>query len=323
MPPTLSSPAAAKPRPSRREVLLGMTAATGYLLSPRTSLALDTLDSELIDAHVHVWTPNTKQYPLAADYTRADMQPPSFTPEELMAHASSVGVTRVVLIQMSFYGYDNSYMLQVMRDHPGVYSGVAVIDQHDRPRERMKDLAVQGVRGFRIRPQNQSPHEWLRSEGMASMWKCGADEQLAMCHLIDPAYLPSVDRMCARYPQTPVVIDHFARIGVDGQIRPSDVDQLCQLARFKQVTVKVSAFYALGKKQAPYEDLGPMIRRLRDAFGAERLMWASDCPYQVQAPHAYQPSIDLIKSGVDFLTAHERAAILRDTAARAFFAPRA
>ena len=25
-----------------------------------------------------------------------------------------------------------------------------------------------------------------------------------------------------------------------------------------------------------------MIRRLRDAFGAERLMWATDCPYQVQ-----------------------------------------
>ena len=25
----------------------------------------------------------------------------------------------------------------------------------------------------------------------------------------------------------------------------------------------------------------PFVRSLRDAFGAERLMWATDCPYQL------------------------------------------
>ena len=34
-------------------------------------------------------------------------------------------------------------------------------------------------------------------------------------------------------------------------------------------SVKVSAYYALGKKAAPYLDLLPMIRRLLDSYGPE------------------------------------------------------
>ena len=78
------------------------------------------------------------------------MKPASFTPEELFQHARPNGVRRVTLIQMSFYGYDNSYMLDSMKKHPGVFSGVAVIDENDRPAERMVELHEVGVRGFRI-----------------------------------------------------------------------------------------------------------------------------------------------------------------------------
>ena len=140
-----------------------------------------------------------------------------------------------------------------------------------------------------------------------------------MCHLIDPEFIPSVDRMCQKYPRTPVVIDHFARVGIDGSIRKKDLDRLCRLARFPQVTLKVSAYYALGKKMMPYRDLGPMIRRVRDAFGAERIMWASDCPFQVQPGHTYQSSIDLIKRELEFLSPDDREWILRKTAERVFF----
>jgi predicted TIM-barrel fold metal-dependent hydrolase len=116
-----------------------------------------------------------------------------------------------------------------------------------------------------------------------------------------------------------VVIDHFARIGVSGSVEREPLDALCRLTRFQKVHVKTSAFYALGKKAAPYDDLGPMIRQVRDACGADRLMWASDCPYQVQGEHAYEPALALIRDRLDFLTASERQAILRGTAERVFF----
>ena len=83
--------------------------------------------------------------------------------------------------------------------------------------------------------------------------------------------------------------------------------------------VKVSAFYALGSKQPPYEDLAALIRPVWTAFGAERLMWASDCPYQVQGEHTYEASVALVRDRLDFLSGADRDRILGGTAAEFFF----
>jgi predicted TIM-barrel fold metal-dependent hydrolase len=273
-----------------------------------------------IDAHSHIWTPDTARYPLAGGFRRANMEPASFTVEELLQHAKPAGVNRVVLIQMSFYGYDNRYMLDTIRKFPGQFSGVAVIDQHSRMVEaEMRSLKMQGVHGFRIYPKDVPVDRWLDDEGLQKMFKTGAEENLNMCCLIDPNALPALSKACAKYPETPVVIDHLCRIGVSGKIDPADVKALCDMAQHKHVTVKVSALYALGQKKPPYLDLAPMIRRVCEAFGPERLMWATDCPFQV-VDQTYQQSIDLILKGLDFLTAGDRDWILRKTAERVFFA---
>ena len=83
--------------------------------------------------------------------------------------------------------------------------------------------------------------------------------------------------------------------------------------------VKISAYYALGKKMPPYDDLIPLIRRVCDSFGPARLMWASDCPYQLGGTNTYGASIDLIKKRIDFLSADDRQWLLRKTAEKVFF----
>ena len=277
-------------------------------------------EGDAIDAHVHVWTPDAVRYPIHSSFTAADMQPPGFTPEQLFAHCRPAGVRRVVLIQMSFYQFDNRYLLDSLRRFPGTFSGVGIIDE-SQPRlaDGMRELAGQGVRGFRITPGRQAVDAWLGSAGMAEMWRVGAEQGLAMCPLIGPEALPAMGKMCGQFPKTQVVIDHFARIGTDGQIRDEQVDALCRLAVHPHVYVKTSAFYALGRKLPPYTDLGPMIRRVRDAFGPQRLMWASDCPYQVGPGHTYADSIGLIRDRLDFLTATDREWMLRKTAEKVFF----
>ena len=62
-----------------------------------------------------------------------------------------------------------------------------------------------------------------------------------------------------------------------------------------------------------------MIRRVLDAFGPNRLMWATDGPWQVMGGHSYQDSIDLIRVRLDFLAADDRLWLLRKTAERVFF----
>jgi predicted TIM-barrel fold metal-dependent hydrolase len=273
-----------------------------------------------IDAHVHVWTPDTQAYPLAPGFTKEGMKPASFTPEQLFAHCKPEGVDRIVLIQMSYYATDNRYMLDMIAKHRGVFRGVAIVDETKADvASTMKSLAKQGVRGFRITPGAQPIDAWLGSDGMATMWKTGADENLAMCGLINPEALPLIDQMCERFPKTPVVIDHFARLGMAGPVKEKQLHDLCRLARHDNVSVKTSAFYALGEKKAPYLDLAPMIRRLKEAFGPQRLMWASDCPFQVDPGYNYHDSIALIRDRLDFLTTDDKDWLLRKTAERVFF----
>lgn len=276
--------------------------------------------SGYIDAHVHVWTPDTDRYPLAAGFRREQMQPPSFEPDELLRHAKPCGVDRIVLIQMSFYGFDNSYMLDTMAKYPGVFSGVAVIDDGgDDPAGEMRRLKSAGVRGFRIYPRNKPVDHWLDGPGMQAMWKCGAAENLAMCHLVNPGELPAIDRMCEKYPDTPVVVDHYARIGIDGQIHAEDVKNLLRLARHKNTHVKLSAFYALGKKEPPYTDMLPLTRQLVDAYGPQRVMWATDCPFQVAGDQTYEQSLAVIRDHLEGVSESDREWLLRGTAEKVFY----
>ena len=283
-----------------------------------------------VDAHVHVWTPDTERYPLAKGYRKEDMKPPSFTPEELLAHARPAGVGRINLIQMSFYGFNNSFMLDTIARHKDVFVGTAVIDPAGEAPDRvMAELAGKGVRAFRIypglgrviKPNQGGGKGWLYHPGYGKMFAAAARTNQAMACLINPDALPDLDRMCARYPDTPVIIDHLCRIGVDGTIRDEDVQALCGMAKHKRVMVKVGAFYALGRKQAPYADLGPMIERVVKAYGASRCMWESDSPFQVVDGHRYRDSVELVRSVLTFLSDEDREWLLRKTAERFFFAP--
>jgi predicted TIM-barrel fold metal-dependent hydrolase len=272
-----------------------------------------------IDAHVHVWTPDTAHYPLAKGFTKDDMKPPSFTPPELFKHSKPAGVTRINLIQMSYYGFDNSYMLDMIKLYPDVFVGTAVIDPLAEPVKRMRELAPKGVRAFRILPKLTTAEKWLEPEGYSAMFAEGAKANQAMSCLINPVDLPELDRMCTKFPDTPVIIDHLCRIGADGTIRDDDVAALCAMARHKRVMVKVGAFYALGKKMPPYADLVPLARSVLKAFGVKRCMWETDCPFQVDPGHTYQGSVDFVVKKLDFLTAEDRDWLLRRTAEEFFF----
>lgn len=308
---------------SRRQFASMALAGGACFALPAALAAEENKEGGWIDAHVHVWTPDTQRYPLAEGFDVSDMQPPSFTPEQLFAHTTPAGVTRVVLIQMSYYGFDNRYMLDTIARYPETFSGVAIVDsQAADVAQQIAALVEKGVRGLRIHPGPGEAARWVRDEGMATLWTTAAGQDIAVCPLINPTDLPHVDAMCGKFPATRVVVDHFARIGMDGQIDPRQLDALCRLARHPQLYVKTSAFYALGKKQPPYVDLIPMILRLIDTFGSQRLMWASDCPFQVQGEHTYAASIALIRDRINSLSAADKQAILRDTAQEVFFSPR-
>ncbi len=306
---------------TRRQAIKSGAMAVGLSVLASSAQAADS--DGWIDAHSHIWPAETDKFPLVAGLTKRDLEPASFTDDELMAIAGPEGVTRVVLIQHSvFHLFDNSYLIDAVRRHPKRFRVVGMVDDHQSSAgAEMKRLQPQGVTGFRITPfiRKIQPENWLNTAGMRQMWKTGAETRQAMCCLVNPEHLPGIDAMCEQNPETPVVIDHFARIGADGQMRDDDIPKLVRLARHKQTCVKLSAFYALGQRKPPHLELIPMIKRLYDTFGPQRLMWASDCPYQIQGENNYKASISLIRDKLDFVSAEDKAWLLRKTAERVFF----
>ncbi len=273
-----------------------------------------------IDAHSHIWTTDLQKYPLRNNQSVDVLAPKSFTDDELMAIARPEGVGRVVLIQHHpYHGFDNSYLIDTWKKHPDRFRIVGQIDdKQDGVDVLMKQMLKTGVTGFRIGPR-EDQQNWLSSDGMAVMWKTAAQTRQSMCCLINPGNLSELDAMCRKFPDTPVVIDHFARIGGDGQIRDSDVDSLCKLAAHKTVRVKLSAYYAFGLKKPPHYEMVPMIKRLCESYGPDRLMWASDCPYQLTDPSTYASSIALIRDHIAFVSEAERKMLLCTTAESTFF----
>ncbi len=278
-----------------------------------------------IDAHSHVWSDDLEKYPLGPWATPADMKPATFTADELLAVMKTSGIERAVLIQHApLHGYDNSYVLDCARKRPGTFSVVAMINERTpNLKERLADLCDQGARGIRIGPTkhadrtlNVDPPNWLNAPGMELLWKHAAELNVAVCPLLSPEFLPSVDAMCEKHPDTTVVIDHFGRIEMGSA---EQARWLTQLAKHPNVYVKASAFRNFGDKRAPYGDLAPLIKLVFDAFGPSRMMWASDCPYQLNDGNNYTDAVALMRDGLDFLSDHDRRAILRYTAERVFF----
>ncbi|HSW45537.1 MAG TPA: amidohydrolase family protein, partial [Phycisphaerae bacterium] len=160
---------------TRRQVLKSAAAAglanLAGCAAPRKdtrSAHADEPPADWIDAHVHVWTDDLQKYPLAPGWRKEQMNPPRFTPDDLLAICEPVGVRRINLIQMSFYQFDNRYMLDAIARHPGRFAGTAIIDPTtDDPPGRMRRLHEAGVRAFRIYPAlaKGSPNDWLRPQG--------------------------------------------------------------------------------------------------------------------------------------------------------------
>ena len=303
---------------SRRTMLASAGAvALGHLVSTASA---DDDKTPWIDAHSHIWTTDLARYPLRAGQGIEVLKPQSFTADELLAIAQPLGVGRAVLIQhYPYHGFDNSLLIDAWKQRPDTFRIVGMIDDLlPHADVRMRELLKTGVTGFRISAR-EDRKDWLSGPGMELMWKTAAGTRQNICCLINPWELESVGKWCTRYPETPVVIDHFARIGMTGTISESDLQMLCELSKHPLVRVKISAYYALGNKRPPHTELIPMIRRLLDRFGPDRLMWASDSPYQMTAPSTYASSLALMLEQLDFLSAGDRRKLLRTTAESTYF----
>ena len=157
----------------------------------------------------------------------------------------------------------------------------------------------------------------MEHPGYGKMFSAGAEHNLALSFLMLPSDLPELDRMCTKFPETPIIIDHFCLIGRNMMFVEEEIDQLLKMARHKKVMLKIGAFYAFGQKTPPYLDMLPLIERVVDAFGPERCMFESNFPVD-KVSFSYNVMYNAFKRLSKDYSASERAAMFHDTAARVY-----
>ena len=312
-------------RVNRRTFLQGALALS--LLGGKTGTG-SGVNLGYVDAHSHLWSPERTYYPLVSTAREEDVRPRGFTLGDFFQHAAPEGVNRVVVpAHHLHFGAEASYMTDLLKARAGQVAVQAWLKYDDPDAvQEMKKLEAQGVKAFRLVLWHPFESFFKDSDPIHDIYEYAALRSLVVCPLTNPDWLPQYARLAQDHPATTVVIDHFARIGVDnlgtskpGTIKAEDVRNLTALGQYPRHHVKISAFYALGKRKPPYDDMIPLIKKCLLAFGPERLMWGSDRPYQLMDGHTYKASIALVRDRLDGVSVMDREWLLRKTAERMFF----
>jgi L-fuconolactonase len=269
----------------------------------------------LIDPHVHVWT-HDPQFPFAKE-TR---NPPAedATVEMLLDLMKKHNVERTVIIQVIHYRWDNSYVASVLKKHRNTFHGVARVDpENPENPDHLSKLVEEGFRGVRLSPAGNPTGDWFKGPLMPPLWKRCEQLKVPMTVLAPVSRMPDVAALADKYPDLTIVIDHMADSPID---QPAELEKLIALKRYPKLFVKISHTWSLSKQQFPFKDTWPQVKRLYDAFGPQRLMWATDWPI-VNTRANYTQALAVVKDEMDFLNAEDKSWILSKTIERVWAFP--
>ncbi len=222
------------------------------------------------DCHMHFYGP-PEIYPVAPTSPFPAPDAPVAAYRRIM---QQLGTERVVVVQPSAYGKDNSCTLDALAELGDIARGVAVVDQtvSDDELRRLTEAGIRGIR-FHMLPGGVLP--WDILEEMA------ARVQAFSWHVqlqLDGRDLPDREDLLKRLPGT-LVIDHVGKF-----LEPVTTDHpafrtLLGLVDSGRVWVKLSAPYETSKVGAPsYADVGVLAKALI-AAAPERMVWASNWPH--------------------------------------------
>jgi predicted TIM-barrel fold metal-dependent hydrolase len=226
------------------------------------------------DCHLHIVGPISR-FPQSADrhYTAG-----LAAVETLRALAEPTGVSRFVLVQPSFYGMDNSCVLETLDGLNGNGRGVVVIDPAAVTLAQLEEYKRRGACGVRLNFYSKvSP---LASAGFSNaLQKFMKVLPCANWHAEVIATLPTLVSVAEaiRHSTLPIVIDHY---GLPEDATPdSDLGRiLLDLLRLPHVWMKLSAPYRVVHNPVatvpPSEWLAALLE-----VAPDRCVWGSDWPY--------------------------------------------
>jgi 2-pyrone-4,6-dicarboxylate lactonase len=257
------------------------------------------------DTHFHVFEPGYPHVPEPL-YTF-----PDGAIDQYLAMAEALGIQRMVLVQPSFYGTDNSLLRYVLKRLGPRCGGVVQIDE-DASDAELDEFHELGVRAIRLDLFARA--SWPAAELVAYIQRMAARATPRGWHLqfytpgtIVRDLLPFLADL-----EDTVVIDHM------GYLTESDPEfdrRLLAVLAQGSCWIKLSGAYRVAKNK-PLSSVAPWGRALV-AARPDRLIWGSDWPH---LPDGQRDTGEILNLLADWAPDEAaRQAILVDGPARLFF----
>ena len=259
----------------------------------------------IVDAHVHMWPAATTARPWAPG-TKAQLPEP-FTIERIVPLMDEAGVDRVVIVPPTLEGDRLDYAQEAVRRYPGRFAvmGRIALDDPTSARRFATWKQQLGVLGIRLNIAGAQA-AWL-TDGTADWFWPAAEEGAIPVMFLTTGHTHRFAQIAERHPELPLIVDHMGVSSecVRNQAVPTAIDQSLALAKYPNVSVKLSAAPLISSEPYPFRDVTLYIRRLFDAFGPRRCYWGTDLTNSFTKA-SYRQRVTHFTEDLDFLSENDK-----------------
>lgn len=222
------------------------------------------------DAHCHVFGPGDR-FPYVAESTFVTPDAPATALTRMHA---VLGIERVVLVQASCHGYDNSAMLDAIAADPQHRRGVAMVET-DVAEAALDALQEGGVRAIRlnfVRHLAQRPALPDAERIIRRVAERGWHVELHMDASDIPDLEPWIASLSGRF-----VIDHMGRVPASEGIHQASFRSVLRLLERPNAWVKISGGGRLSSGPS-FHDAVPFAQAIL-RLAPNRAVWGTDWPH--------------------------------------------
>jgi predicted TIM-barrel fold metal-dependent hydrolase len=296
--------------PTRREFLASSAALAGCAASPAPR---EAPRATVVDTHLHCFAgKDDARFPY---HPRGPYRPDAAaTPQRLLELMDGAGVDYAIVVHPEPYQDDHRYLTYCLETGGKRLKGTCLFFA-DRPDSAemmpaiVKTLPIVASRIHAYAPDRLPP---FGKPELRAYWKAIADLGIAVQLHFEPRYAPGFEPLIQEFKETTVIIDHLGR---PLQGTPEEHEVVVRWSRFPNTVMKLSAFQP--RTQYPHRDLAPVIQRLADAYGADRMIYGGGFGSDATAA-SYRAARETARSYIAHLPAADQAKVLGGTAARLF-----
>ena len=229
---------------------------------------------------------------------------------------SGAGVDYAIVVHPEPYQDDHRYLEHCLQVGAGRLKGTCLFFA-DRPSSlsrmapflRRNEGKIVATRLHAYAPGRLPPFE---KPELDELWRTATDHGIAMQIHFEPRYAAALDPYLRKYRQTRVIIDHLGR---PMQGTPGEHAVVMRWSELPNTIMKLSAIPS--RRNYPHRDVGPIIKKLTDAWGTERLIYGGGFGASA-TPSSYRNYRNELRTHLAHLTAVDQAKVFGENAARLF-----